>query len=67
MCNDELEIRRLAAELKQREVDHQNQIDALQSQIRLRWVHECLDVVNYVLLIKLFLSAVFQNAASPEA
>lgn len=67
MCNDELEIRRLAAELKQREVDHQNQIDALQSQIRLHWVHECLDVVNYVLLIKLFLSAVFQNAASPEA
>eukprot|EP00667_Euglena_gracilis_P002623 EG_transcript_2627 len=44
MCNDELEIRRLAAELKQREVDHQNQIDALQSQIR--WYVENQDMVT---------------------
>eukprot|EP00668_Euglena_longa_P000880 GGOE01001064.1.p1 GENE.GGOE01001064.1~~GGOE01001064.1.p1 ORF type:complete len:809 (-),score=239.76 GGOE01001064.1:174-2600(-) len=44
MCNDELEIRRLTAELKRREVNHQNQVDALESQIR--WYVENQEMVT---------------------
>lgn len=43
-CNDELEIRRLTAELKQQEVRHKNQVDALESQIR--WYVENQELVT---------------------